>query len=311
MEKVRKMSHTFTVITPAYNAERFISKAMESVISQTEKDYEYIVVDNGSEDTTVEIAEEIARTHPDIDIKIISIKPNQGISGGRNAGIEKASGKYVCLLDADDWWYPNKLEEVKKVILKYPEYGVIGHWENQVEGEKIVRVGRFRSIDNKDAFRDLLFNGDCLSPSATVVRTDILRKHNGFDIRLDRGQEDFDCWLRLAHDGAKFYMIREALSVWLIRNDSLSARRKYHTDAVVSMLESHFSVLGNESGDKERVKRKKQYVYARNYCGCAHGTAKNGDFRDALAIYRKSLGHCRTYWKSYVGIALCLLHVRI
>lgn len=303
------MGHLFTVITPAYEAEKYIVKAMQSVVDQTEKDFEYIVVENGSTDSTQKYIQQFIEEHPEYDIKMIKLDVNQGISGGRNAGIKAASGRYICLLDADDYWYPEKLSVVKKSIEEHPEYSVIGHWEDQVRDEQLVNVGKFRTIDNANAFRDLLFHGNCLSPSAVILETEILQRNGGFDETLTQGQEDFDCWLRLAHDGAKFYMIPEALSVWLIRNDSLSAKRGNHTEAVVGMLEKYFDMLAEMSEDKENVRKHQNWIYAMNYCGCARTMSLNGDRSEAYRMYKKSLSYCSTYWKAYAGIILNVLHL--
>lgn len=306
------MAYLFSVITPAYDAERFIQKAMQSVIAQTERDFEYIVVDNGSTDRTLELIEEFIEEHKEYDIKVISLKPNQGISGGRNAGIKASNGRYICLLDADDWWYPNKLERVRQTIERHPDMHVIGHWEDQIENDVVVNVGKFREIDNNDPFRDLLFHGNCLSPSTVAVEAEILKRNAGFDVALDQGQEDFDCWLRLAHDGAKIFMIKESLSVWLIRNDSLSAKRENHTNAVVKMLEKHFDILKIENADSRQaavISKRERWIYAMNYCGCARTMSLNGDRKKAYQMYSKSLSYCKSYWKSYAGILLNVLHL--
>ncbi|MGI0528409.1 glycosyltransferase family 2 protein [Treponema socranskii] len=306
------MSHLFSIITPAFNTEHFILKAMQSVVEQTENDFEYIVVDNGSSDNTLSLVRKFIEEHSEFDIKVISVSPNKGISGGRNLGINAASGSYICLLDADDWWYPSKLERVKEVIQCHQDIHIIGHWEDWIKNNVIVDVGMFREIDNSDAFKDLLFHGNCLSPSATVIKANLIKRNQGFDISLDRGQEDFDCWLRLARDDAKFYMIKEPLSAWLIRNDSLSAKRENHTDAVVDMLGKHFDVLKKGVDNTEvlkKINKRQKWIYAMNYCGCARTMSLNGDYKKSYTIYKKSLGYCKTYWKSYVGIILNFLHL--
>ena len=118
------MPHLFSVVTSAYNAQAFILRALESVKNQTEKDYEYIIIDNGSEDDTFAIIKRFAEQNSQMDIKLYHFKENLGISGGRNAGIERSKGKYICFLDADDYWYENKLEEIKRGNSK--ESGLFG-----------------------------------------------------------------------------------------------------------------------------------------------------------------------------------------
>ncbi|MGI8668594.1 MAG: glycosyltransferase family 2 protein, partial [Aridibacter sp.] len=94
-----------SVIIPAYNAEQFISQTIESVLGQTLKDFEIVVVDDGSTDETAGIAESYGAP-----VRCIR-KTNGGVSRARNTGIEHAVGKYIAFLDADDLWEPTKLEK--------------------------------------------------------------------------------------------------------------------------------------------------------------------------------------------------------
>ena len=99
---------TFSVVIPAYNAERTLRAALASVLAQTEQDFEIIIVDDGSTDNTLEIANSAADQDPRI--KVIS-GANKGAAGARNAGIAAAAGNLVAFLDADDVWLPRKLEK--------------------------------------------------------------------------------------------------------------------------------------------------------------------------------------------------------
>lgn len=105
----------FSVIIPLYNKEKQIKDTLKYVIRQTFSDFEVIVINDGSTDKSLEIAQSIS----DNRITIYS-QLNSGASSARNLGIEKANGKYMALLDADDVWYPNHLEEHYKSITKFP-----------------------------------------------------------------------------------------------------------------------------------------------------------------------------------------------
>lgn len=98
-----------TVVMPAYNAERYIETAIRSVMGQTFTDWELIVIDDGSKDTTVKIVEQLARE----DGRITSLRNevNMGVAKTRNRGMALASGEFVALLDSDDVWHPEKLEK--------------------------------------------------------------------------------------------------------------------------------------------------------------------------------------------------------
>ena len=99
-----------TVVTPAYNAAHCLSRAVQSVLAQSERDFEYIIVDDGSEDDTRAIATELARS--DNRIRTIFLPRNGGASSARNAATDAARGRWVAVLDADDWYEPTRLQRL-------------------------------------------------------------------------------------------------------------------------------------------------------------------------------------------------------
>ncbi len=114
-----------SVIIPAYNSERYIRLAIESVLCQSEQDFEIVVIDDGSTDGTLSIVKSLAEY--DNRIRVIT-QPNSGKpSIARNAGIKNSSGDFVCFLDADDLYFPNKLEKQLKVFQKYPHLNLVFH----------------------------------------------------------------------------------------------------------------------------------------------------------------------------------------
>lgn len=106
----------FSVVVPLYNKENCIRMTLESVKKQSFKDYEVIVVDDGSTDRSLEEARKIKSEN----ITIIH-QQNQGVSVARNTGILHAQGQYIAFLDADDEWEPDYLKTIDHLIEKYPE----------------------------------------------------------------------------------------------------------------------------------------------------------------------------------------------
>ncbi len=104
------MNPEISVIIPAYNCEQYINKAIESVLKQTFNNFEIIVIDDGSQDNTYQIA----NSYKDERISIIRNQQNLGVSTARNFGIEEAKGNWIALLDADDWYSPQRLENLCK-----------------------------------------------------------------------------------------------------------------------------------------------------------------------------------------------------
>ena len=297
----------FSVVTSVYNAEAFIKKALTSVRDQTEKDYEYIVVDNGSTDHSNSIIKQFVKDNPDMNIQLHRVEPNRGISGGRNTGISLTTGEYVCFLDADDYWCPEKLHTVKEYISENPESDVFCHWEKHIKGNTCT-IGEYRQIDNNDAYEDLLFQGNCFSTSAMVIKSKLLKNIGGFDISLVSGQEDYDCWLRLARAGAVCHMIEEPLGVWTVREDSVSAKHIAHAEAVIAMLDKHFDYLMKKKVEEVSfIQKKKRHIFAVIYCGCGRELSTSKNRKDALQMYKKAIQCDWSYWKSYAGVILHLL----
>lgn len=298
----------FSVVIPVYEAERFILAAMESVKQQTYKDYELILVDNGSTDNSGTIINDFINCNPAVNARCVRLDSNQGISGGRNEGIKAAKGDFICLLDADDLWEPQKLEYISNSIDKNPSIDFFWHYEKRIKGTE-TRIEKFRDIDNSSAFLDLLLKGNCLSPTTVVIRKSALVGVGGFDLALNKGQEDYDCWLRLAKNGAKFRLVKQPLSSWIIREDSLSAKHEQHYAAVIDMIKEHYQSLeeyGYSRNEIDRLWNKKlsiMYRYLGRELSLINETKKARDY------YKKSIAINPFNAKSYAGIILSFMHI--
>lgn len=116
----------FSVIIPLYNKAPYVRKALDSVFAQTNKDWELIIVDDGSTDNSADVVRELVIGNSKLvndQFRLIS-QPNAGVAAARNNGVKASHGEYVCFLDADDWWEPTWLEEMDKLITEYPEAGL-------------------------------------------------------------------------------------------------------------------------------------------------------------------------------------------
>jgi teichuronic acid biosynthesis glycosyltransferase TuaG len=177
---------------PAYNAEKTIKTSVESVVNQTFKDFEVIIVDDCSRDGTRAICEALAIE--DSRIRILFNEVNKGVAASRNRGISEARGEWVAFLDSDDLWYPNKL----------------GH-----EYDYILRAER-------DFTYDMLLRRNLMSSSSVVVRREILQKY-----KFPEGQlhEDYVVWLRIVQNTGTAYGLDEPLLVYRLSKTSRSGRR--------------------------------------------------------------------------------------
>jgi len=184
---------TVSVILPAYNAAAFIEPTLHSVLNQTYKDFEFIVVDDGSTDATRQVLEKYAD-------KIQYVyKNNGGQSSSRNAGIKIAQGKYIALIDHDDLWLEQKLELQVREIQKSQTVGMVTCGSVLFRGNVDVEseIPRINSKPRQQLIRELLLKNLLGSCSKTLIRTECFRTLGLFDESL-RMAEDWDLYLRIA-----------------------------------------------------------------------------------------------------------------
>jgi glycosyltransferase involved in cell wall biosynthesis len=185
-----------SIVVPVYNKEKFIEETIKSVLAQTFKKFELILVNDGSVDNSLNIMEK----NQDVRIRIVSIK-NSGVSIARNIGIKEAKYDYISFLDADDWWESTFLEEIIKGIKKYPNYKVFATGRCRVFKDKIVyyqnsflpEKGAFGIVDY---IKVISKNLPPIHSSNVVIYKDELLKRGLFNPN-QKLHEDHDLWLRI------------------------------------------------------------------------------------------------------------------
>jgi len=209
-----------SVITPAYNAARYLEESARSALDQTFCDLELIIVDDGSTDQTLELAHQIQSREPSR-VRVVS-KPNGGPSAARNAGLTAAAGEYMALLDADDVWKPEFLARQMAVFTDIPTVDLVtGNGWNLGGGRHGEPVRPFP--DRRPALTLASIISDERAVFVmTVFRRRVFEVLGGFDESL-RGNEDFDFWMRAAIAGFRFHRNAEPLAWYRRRQDSLSA----------------------------------------------------------------------------------------
>ncbi len=191
----------FSVIIPLYNKERDIANTLKSLSLQSFQNFEVVIVDDGSTDRSLEIA----RSHATKQHRIFT-KANEGVAPTRNFGVEKAESQYVVFLDADDYWYPYHLEDLKELIDTHPE----GSWyatayekrfNDQLVSSMIAPILN-KGPEWKGPVSNFFENSlvDCLAwTSAVCFEKSFFQALNGFDTSITMGAgEDTDLWLRAA-----------------------------------------------------------------------------------------------------------------
>ncbi|MGB3636849.1 MAG: glycosyltransferase [Rivularia sp. (in: cyanobacteria)] len=181
-----------SVIIPVYNGEKTIGETIHSVLNQTYRNIELIVINDGSLDLTLNITSGIK----DARLKVFYYK-NAGVCMSRNRGIERASGQFISFLDADDIWTPDKLEAQLKALQANPQASVAYSWVDYIdEYGEFFRDGNHITI-NGNAYEKMLIQNVLENGSNPLIRRQALINVGTFNHSLTLA-EDWDMWLRLA-----------------------------------------------------------------------------------------------------------------
>ena len=206
-----------SVITPVYNAEKYIRKTLDSMVAQTYKNMEFILVDDCSKDKSSQIIKEYTEKYPNI-IYYLQEK-NMGAGVARNTALEMAKGRYVAFLDSDDIWKATKTKEQVKLMkatgtpLCYTSIEMID------ENDAVIKTKR--SIKEKCNYKFLLHNTMIATSSVIVDRKQL----GDFRMPVRRGGQDYATWLMLLRDGAVARGINEAYVKYRVSSNSLSSNK--------------------------------------------------------------------------------------
>jgi glycosyltransferase involved in cell wall biosynthesis len=223
-----------SVIIPVYNGEKTIRETIESVLTQTFRDFELIILNDGSQDSTLEVVSSIQ----DSRLKVFSY-PNAGLAASRNRGTFHAVGEYISFIDADDLWTPDKLETQLKALQDNPEAAVAYSWTNYIdESGQFLRRGGYLTA-NGDVYAKLLVVDFLENGSNPLIRRQALIQVGGFDESLPAA-EDWDILLRLAAQYS-FVAVPYPQILYRVSANSMSAHVVRQETACLKVLERAFN----------------------------------------------------------------------
>jgi len=269
------MPPIFSVIVPTYNRRDFLTNCIESVLNQSFKDFELIIVDDGSSDHTVTILPEYAG-------KALNylFKRHRGVSNARNAGIRISRGKYIAFLDSDDKWDERKLEITHRYIKQFPDIYIFHTDEIWYKKKKILKQKMKHKKPDGYVYSECL-PLCCIGMSTSVVKSDLFNKTGYFDESLP-ACEDYDLWLRACVDH-EVRLIPEALTIKDGgREDQLSNRPgldKYRIYSLEKMLNSE-QLNSSQRQDTYEELVKKCIIYAK-------GAEKRGKIEEGEIYFNK------------------------
>lgn len=287
----------FSIVLITYNRVDLLPRCIESVLNQTFTNFELIIVDNHSDDGSIELINNYARKDSRIKLKLVH--NNNVLAYSRNEGIKMSRGKYICILDSDDWYTLDKLQIVYEEVkisdcdVYYNKYTLMS-----VHGKERI-ISRHLKSDN--IFYELLLMGNIICNTTSVVKRSAIDKvgYLSEDPKL-RAVEDFDLWLRLAQNGAKFKFINKMLGYyWIGSNMSYSPSQIKQ----VNNLYDKFRPMINKDYITQ-IDANKQYINARTY-------HKIGYWEEALNSYKESYLGQNLIRKFSINILICMVYLKM
>lgn len=229
------------MIIPAYQAEGTLRRAIDSVLAQTALPHEIIVVDDGSRDRTLAIAQGYVSAPQSCAITILK-QENLGAGAARNLGLISATQPFVAFLDADDEWLPGKLARSIEV-LNTENADLVSHDYVRFEGQRSEYISCARHFSRRpDPLVDYFLRG-YIATSTVVARRSVLIDAGGFDPSLRSGQ-DYELWLAVIGDSAtRHHVFPEALTRYHVTPNSITSQVGLRHAAAVRILYRHLPAL--------------------------------------------------------------------
>lgn len=258
----------FSVIIPTYNRAHWLKIAIDSALAQTFKDFELIVVDDGSKDTTSEMIKSYGSQLCYI------YQENAGVSGARNRGIKEAQGEFICFLDSDDRFRKNKLKITYDYIKKYPQYHIFHTEEIWYRNNRLLMPKIYHKKPAGHVFKTAV-KLCCISPSTVVINKNVFKKIGVFDESFPTC-EDYDFFLRAT---AQFpiYLIPQHLTIKQGGHSDQQSKKypamdEFRIEALTKILKTGKLNNSNYQAAAEELKRKCQ-IYIK-------GAKKRGKIKD-------------------------------
>lgn len=278
---------TVSVIIPAFNSEKLILQTINSVLNQTENDFEIIIIDDGSTDQTADLVEGI-----DNRVKVIR-QENQGIAAARNAGIRIAQGKFITFLDHDDLWHPQKLATQLKYFKKQPVIGCVfssfHRWNDDQQP-----VFPDKQLDYDDIDEDLsgwiyhkLILDNWVLLSTAMFKKEVIQDIGNFDGSLPPS-DDWDYAIRVSRK-YQFCKLKQVTTLYRIHTNQTSLQLSNHNPAIEFRKRTiqRYGFIGPDGSEIDRKQLDRYFFKA--YLSFGHSHYKQGNLLIALQAFIAAL----------------------
>ena len=212
-------SAAVSVILPAYNCEKFIGKAIQSVLQQTFTDFELIIINDGSTDNT----ESIIHAYTDPRIVYLKNSENKGLIYSLNSAISLAKGKYIARMDADDICLPERLARQKTFLDRHEDVVVVASTIDFINDneEKTGNWDLDRQTITPEQIKKAMLKQNCIAHPTVMMRSEIIKQLKYKEYQ--KSIEDYDLWLRLLNRGFKIAKLDEPLLLYRVHDTSITS----------------------------------------------------------------------------------------
>jgi glycosyltransferase involved in cell wall biosynthesis len=266
-----------SIILPTYNRANFLKRSIESALSQTFQDFELIIIDDGSTDSTYEILQNFGDSRIDF-----LTTEHKGVSAARNLGLLEASGEFVTFLDSDDQFFPQKIELQLQKFYKNQRIGLVacGTREVTIQGHILIEARPWLNVPNLD-LESWLF-GCPAGTNVMMVKKELIDSIGGFDTNLI-AHEDWDLGLRLSYYGCEMTWCHEVLVEASIHDNNIHLDPAKSIFSQKLILEKFYS----QSGLTDQAKELMNLAYSKMYLRNALTNYKDSNYSEAGQILGK------------------------
>lgn len=282
----------FSIVIPTYNRGEFIAKVINSLLNQTYENFEILVIDDGSTDSTAEVVKKIK------DERVCYYYKENGERGAaRNYGAQKATGDYINFFDSDDLAYPNHLDVAFRVIQQYnnPPVFHLGFDIKNPQGEIIRTPDKIYDINKQ------LINGNVLSCNGVFLRKDIAEKHPFNEDRELSASEDYLLWLTLA---SEFEIKHDNTITSTILNHEQRSVLNFNAETLIIRKEKMLVYLFNDKKTAEFYNSYKSIFYANAYAYIALHAILGKQKKTGVRYFYKALKYNPNLLLNRKGLAI-------
>ena len=280
-----------SIIIPAFNCERFIGEAIDSVLAQTYTDFELIVVDDGSEDQTAQKVKQYGE-------KLTYLyQPNSGQAKARNLGYAHSNGEYLAFLDADDRWYPQMLEVEVQALDSNPQMGLVYSDVDVIDenGRLLQEHYLARRAEKKRASYSIIGFHSIPFPSASLKRRVIFEKAGCFDVSFYQGGEDVVLWAKM-YRLANFVWIPQSLAQRRMQRRQVSHMKERRLEADLMASNKLWTLFAEEPDRQTDL----LVTYGRIWSREGQRLVRGGKLKSARECFRRSHRYYPFYIRNYI-----------